>query len=210
MDAALFLGFLAATLLIVVTPGPSVALASAQAVRFGKGAAISTVAGDALGSVVHILIAVFSLQTLISLSGLILPWLQMAGGGFILWLAFQALREARTPAPEARPSAPRRTSTTFLAGFLACVTNPKAIVFFMALFPGFISPAHSVWGQSLIYGAIFIALDAAFILGYALIAMHAFHRAAPPRLRIEHVSALGLLAVGALLIVKGLNALPAG
>lgn len=207
MDAALFLGFLAATFLIVVTPGPSVALASAQAVRFGKGAAISTVAGDALGSVVHILIAVFSLQTLISLSGLILPWLQMAGGAFILWLAFQALREARTPAAEAAPFAPRRT--TFLAGFLACVTNPKAIVFFMALFPGFISPAHSVWGQSLIYGAIFIALDAAFILGYALIAMHAFHRAAPPRLRIEHVSALGLLAVGALLIVKGLNALPA-
>ena len=114
MDATLVLGFLAATLLIVVTPGPSVALASAQAVRFGKGAAISTVAGDALGSVVHILIAVFSLQTLISLSGLILPWLQMAGGGFILWLAFQALREARTPATEATLSAPRRT--TFLAG----------------------------------------------------------------------------------------------
>ncbi|MEZ5686222.1 MAG: LysE family translocator [Paracoccaceae bacterium] len=207
MDPALFLSFLAATFVIVVTPGPSVALASAQALRFGPGAALVAVAGDALGSMVHILVAVLGLQMLVAVSGLVLPWMQMLGGLFILWLALGAWREGQPEAAPPPARAPRRVS--FWAGFLACVTNPKAIVFFIALFPGFISPAHSVWGQSLVYGAVFIALDAAFILGYALLARQAFTRAAPRRLRLEHVSALGLLVVGVLLLARGYAALPA-
>ena len=206
MDPFLFYSFLAATLFIVVTPGPSVALASSQAVRFGPRAAILTVAGDAFGSVVHILIAVASLQTLLSLSDIILPYLQMVGGLFILYFAFRAFADSREPAdPEIVPTA---SPATFIAGFVACVTNPKAIVFFVALFPAFISPTHSVAVQSLIYGVIFVALDAAFILGYALLAMVSFRKALSHRVRIETISGFGLLGVGLALIFKGYRALP--
>lgn len=207
MDTLLFLSFLTATFLIVVTPGPSVALASSQAVRFGPSAAAVTVAGDALGSVVHILIAVASLQTLIAMSEFILPYFQIAGGFFILYLAWQSLRSSKTtePAPSHASKAPR---ATFFAGFFACVTNPKAIVFFVALFPGFISPEHSIAVQSLIYGAIFVGLDAAFIFGYALIAMYAFQKTLSGRFSIEKLSACGLFGVGALLIFKGYKELP--
>lgn len=207
MDTVLFLSFLAATLLIVGTPGPSVALASSQAVRFGPKAAAVTVAGDAVGSVVHILIAVASLQTLIGMSEVVLPYLQMAGGAFILYLAWQSFRSTATIEPMANgaTSVPR---ATFFAGFFACVTNPKAIVFFVALFPGFISQDHSVFVQSLIYGAIFVGLDAAFIFGYALVAMHAFRRTLSGRFSIEKISGLGLFGVGVLLIFKGYKSLP--
>ncbi|WP_254695213.1 LysE family translocator [Leisingera sp. NJS201] len=187
--------------------GSSLALASSQAVRFGPRAAAVTVAGDAVGSVVHILIAVASLQTLIAMSEIILPYLQIAGGFFILFLAWQSLRSSGTT-----EQAPAHVSTvpkaTFFAGFFACVTNPKAIVFFVALFPGFISPEHSVAMQSLIYGAIFVGLDAAFIFGYALIAMYAFQKTLSGRFSIEKLSALGLLGVGALLVFKGYKELP--
>ncbi len=206
MDPVLFLAFLTATLLIVATPGPSVALASAQAIRFGPRAALTTVAGDALGSVVHILIAVGSLKTLIALSGVILPWLQMAGGVFILWLALQSWREARIPAPDLPPL---RKRASFATGFFACVTNPKAIVFFVALFPGFISAEHSITLQSLVYGVIFVTLDAAFILGYALLAMHAVRTSMAQKIRIEHLSAVGLCAVGILMLIRGYRALGA-
>mgnify|MGYP002332948714 CR=1 FL=1 len=205
MDHFLFLSFLTATLIIVVTPGPSVALACAQAVRFGPRAAVTTVAGDALGTVLHILIATASLKTLISLAGSILPVLQIAGGCFVIWMAVKSLLAARAPS-EAIPHTPPRA--TFWAGFFACATNPKAIVFFVALFPGFISAGHSIALQSLVYGAVFVALDAAFILGYALAAMHAFNRTLSPRLSIEALSGLGLFGVGALLVVKGYRALP--
>lgn len=57
MDCLLFLAFLTTTLLFVAIPGPSVAFASAQAVKHGTRAAIITVAGDALGTVVHVVVA---------------------------------------------------------------------------------------------------------------------------------------------------------
>ncbi|MEP3347845.1 MAG: LysE family translocator [Litoreibacter sp.] len=204
MDPVLFLSFLAATMLIVATPGPAVALASSQAVRYGPRAALTTVAGDATGSVVHIVISVIGLQTLIGLSEVILPYLQMAGGMFILYMAWGSLRSVKhgdTPPQIA-------TRATFFAGFFSCVTNPKAIVFFVALFPGFISPELNVVTQSLIYGAVFVALDAAFILGYAMLAMGTFRKVASPKLNIEHISGLGLLGVGMVLITKGYRALP--
>ncbi len=208
MDALLFLGFLAATFLIVATPGPAVALASSQAVRFGPKAAATTIAGDALGSVVHILIAVASLQTLISLAEQILPYFQIAGGVFILYLAAMSIRSARHPNVAADTDNGNVSPATFFAGFFSCITNPKAIVFFVALFPGFISPDHNVAVQSMIYGAIFVTLDAGFIFAYALLAMHAFRRTVSGRISIEMLSGMGLFGVGALLIFKGVKALP--
>ena len=205
MDAVLFIGFLTTTLFFVATPGPSVAFATAQALRHGTRAAVVTVAGDALGSVVHIAIAVSSLTALLALSSLVLPFLQIAGGLFILCMACHTIW-GRPKAADA----PVTTSgkVTFWAGFFACVTNPKAIVFFVALFPAFISPDHSVVVQSLIYGAVFIVLDAISILGYALLTMHTVRRTTSRWLKPEILSGLGLFGVGTAMIVKGYRAIP--
>jgi len=140
MDPVLFLSFLTATLIIVISPGPSCALAASQAVKHGPRAAMLSVVGDGLGSIVHILIAVISLNVLINAASVILPYLQIGGGMFILYLAYQAF--FASDHGSAHPVKAARNA--FLGGFFACVTNPKAIVFFVALFPGFISPEHSI------------------------------------------------------------------
>lgn len=201
LDPALFLSFIAATLMIVVSPGPSCALASSQAVRFGPKAAVASVLGDALGSVVHIIVAVVSLQALLSLASQILPALQILGGGYILYLAYGSFTAKSLTGTVTKPHAGYRTA--FISGFFACVTNPKAIVFFAALFPGFINPELGVVFQSLVYGAIFIALDAASIIGYAMLALSASRSRFGSRFNVEKLSAFGLLGVGLLLIVKG-------
>lgn len=206
MDPLLFLSFMTATLIIIASPGPSCALASTQAIRHGRRAALLCVAGDALGSAVHIIIAVASLQVLISLADVILPYLQIAGGVFILYLAATALW------PKSETAHPMRLTpgrSAFLSGFFACVTNPKAIVFFVALFPGFISPDHAILPQTLIYGAIFITLDALSILGYALLATYLVNSTIGARINIDTLSGFGLLGIGLLLIFKGVKALPA-
>lgn len=202
MDMALFLSFLTATAIIVCTPGPSVALASSQAVRYGPKSAMICVAGDALGSVVHIIVATASLQYLVALAGYVLPWLQMAGGAYILYLAWQALTEK-----ESHLDLAGAQRASFLSGFFACVTNPKAIVFFAALFPGFISPDHSIWLQSLIYGFIFVSLDAASIILYALLTMRSFQSPLGRKISVSTLSGIGLFGVGSLLIYKGYKAL---
>ena len=206
MDPLLFLSFLTATLIIVISPGPSCALASSQAVRHGPRAAVICVAGDAFGSVLHIVIAVASLQVLIRLADVILPYLQIAGGMFILYLAFQALRPIQDGVMPSRLTPGR---SAFLSGFFACVTNPKAIVFFVALFPGYISTEYAILPQTLIYGAIFITLDALSILGYALLARYLLNSTIGRHINIDRLSGFGLLGIGTLLIFKGWKALPA-
>ncbi len=203
MDPALFLSFLAATLVIVISPGPGVALASSQAVRAGPRAAIATVLGDALGSAVHIFIVVLSLQALLSVADRILPAIQIIGGAYILYLAWRALSEEPSDAPLTTPW--RGYRDAFVAGFFSCVSNPKAIAFFAALFPGFISPDHDVITQSLIYGVIFIVLDALFLIGYAMLAVTATESRFASKINLNKLSAAGLFGVGALLVIKGLR-----
>lgn len=207
MDPVLFASFILATLVIVATPGPGVALASAQAVKLGKRAAMLTVLGDALGSVVLILIALAGLNVIIGVAEIVLPYLQIAGGLFILYLASQSFF-ARSD--KDNPQALTAGGSAFLSGFFACVTNPKAIVFFMALFPGFISPDLNIAFQSIVYGAIFILLDGAFLIGYAMLALYVVRSRLAPLINIDKVGGLGLFGVGGLLVFKGCKELPTG
>ncbi|GIT92814.1 lysine transporter LysE [Jannaschia pagri] len=202
MDPTLFFSFLLATLAIAATPGPSVALATSQALRGGRRAMYWAVAGDALGTMVHIAVAVAGLRVLIGLADQVLPALQLAGGAYILWLAWRAWHDTGESLPHDHD---RRA---FLSGFFACVTNPKAIVFFVALFPGFIAPDLNVVAQSLVYGAVFIAVDATSILAYALLTVRAVRSPLAARIPIHRISACGLAGVGALLIWKGWRDLP--
>ncbi len=204
MDIALLLAFLTTTLLFVAVPGPSVAFATAQALRHGQRGACITVAGDALGTVVHITIAASSLTALIAVSDLILPPLQIVGGIFILYLAYQSFFGANKGGGAVKAS----DRASFWAGFFACVSNPKAIVFFVALFPAFISPEHSVLVQSVVYGAIFLVLDALSILAYALFTLHTVNRTKSRWLNADTLSGLGLTGVGVAMMVKGYKAIP--
>lgn len=205
MDALLFLGFLTTTLLFVAVPGPSVAFASAQAVRHGTRAAVLAVAGDGLGTVVHIAIALGGVVTLIALSDYMLPVLQIAGGAFIVLMGIRTLT-ARPGSQESAAVPAHRV--TFWAGFFACVTNPKAIVFFAAFFPTFISPDHDILLQGVVYGAVFLILDGASILAYALLAMHAARQVQARWFSVERLSGMALMGVGLGMVVKGVRALP--
>lgn len=202
MNEVLFLSFLAATFVILITPGPSCALATSQAMRYGPRAALLTVTGDAIGSVVHIVVATVGLQFLIRAASSVLPWLQVAGGGYILYLAYQSFHaSAETHAVEGRAS--DGTFEALFSGFIACVSNPKAIIFFAALFPGFIDPNYNVLIQSAVYGFIFITLDVLSILGYAMLAVFVFKSRAFHKLNYNTFSAIGLSLIGVLLVAKG-------
>lgn len=206
MDYLLFSAFLATTLVFLAIPGPSVAFASSQAVKYGHRAAVVTVAGDALGTLVHIIVAVGSLTALMKVSTLVLPFLQIIGGIFIVYMAFRSFKDAHRPVTAFVKTSPK---ATFWAGFFTCVVNPKAIVFFAALFPAFISPDHNLILQSMVYGAVFITLDAVSILGYALLAMYTVKRTTSRWANVDILSGFGLFGVGVAMIVKGYRAIPA-
>ncbi|MFP7675764.1 LysE family translocator [Marivita sp. S0852] len=205
MDPVLLLAFLTTTLVFLAVPGPSVAFATAQALRHGPRAAFVAVAGDALGTMVHVTVAVVGLTALVALSEIILPFLQILGGLFILWMAWAAFKNIGT---QSHYAAAPSDKTTFWAGFFACVTNPKAIVFFVALFPAFISPDHNVFLQGVVYGSIFLLLDACSILTYALLTTAAVKKTTSRWLSADLLSGLGLTGVGIAMVIKGYRSIP--
>ncbi|MDO5678800.1 MAG: LysE family translocator [Pelistega sp.] len=204
LNETLLLGFIIATLLVVATPGPSVVLASSQAMRFGMKAATLTAIGDALGTICHILIATLGLQLIIHYADSVLSWLQIVGGAYLLYLAYQSMK-AKDDITSAEFS-PNSDLKIIASGFIACVSNPKAIVFFMALFPGFIDPSYNVSTQSFLYGVIFVVLDVICILGYAIFFTYIFKKSFSDKLNFNVVSGIGLFAVATILIVRGVVA----
>lgn len=205
MDLSLFLSFLFATMVIVVTPGSTVALASSKAVKFGPNAAFITVLGDALGTATQIVIAVLGLQILVSVAKDILPYMQIIGGLYILYLGFQSYIELDDHSEDEAfiKEQNKAKSGHFWAGYLVCVSNPKSIIFFIALFPGFISQEYNILFQSVVYGVIFVLLDAMFIMGYSLLAIRAFKSKMASSMSVSKVSGIGLMIVGALLCWNG-------
>ncbi|MEL6689544.1 MAG: LysE family translocator [Pseudomonadota bacterium] len=201
MDFALYLAFLSTTLLFVAVPGPSAAFAAAQALRHGSRGALVTIAGDGLGTVIHILIAASSISVLVSLADFILPPLQIIGGLFVVYMGWRSLTAPRRPAQAS-------DTATFWAGFFTCVSNPKAIVFFVALFPAFIAPEGSILLQSLILGLTFLVLDALSLTAFALLSLCTVRQARTRWLDPHKIAALGLFGVGAAMVAKGVRALP--
>lgn len=203
MNETLFLSFLAATFVILATPGPSCALATSQAMRYGRKAALFTVTGDALGTFVHIVIATIGLQFLIGVAASVFPWLQLLGGAYIVYLAYKSFYYEDGEHGAERNSH-GGTYGAMLSGFVSCASNPKAIIFFAALFPGFIDPSYNIAFQSFVYGSLFIILDVISIGLYTTLAIAVF-RNGPFRTANVHVfSSMGLLIIGLLLILKGL------
>ena len=178
---------------------------ASTAVKFGLRASIWTIFGDALGTAVQIVVAVLGLKVLIAVAESLLPYMQMVGGLYIIYLAVENLRSGiKSVAPDHQG---RSDLNNFVSGFLVCVSNPKSIIFFIALFPGFIDPALSIVFQSVVYGAIFVLLDATFIFSYSLLALRTIQSPLGRSMNVAYVSAFGLFVVGALLLASGLDSI---
>lgn len=132
MVVSLFVTYLFSVVLLLVTPGPVVALVTHTALQRGYRPAFITVAGTNLASLLLVAVAVMLLSGAVSVHPLCLPLVGMAGSLYIGWLAVGMLRQ--TGATEA--ATPRHGG--FGVGFFTAIANPKDILFFAAFFPQFI------------------------------------------------------------------------
>lgn len=164
--------FLAACVLLVLTPGPNLLYLISRTLCQGRAAGLLSLAGTTSGFLVHIVAASLGLSAVLIAVPVLFDVVRYAGAAYLLWLAWDSVR-ARGPALFApRPLAPETASKLLRTGMLTSVLNPKVALFYLALFPQFIVPAHgSVLFQSLILGATQIVIavigDALFVLAAA-------------------------------------------
>ncbi len=139
-----FLTIAVAHMLAVASPGPDFAIVVRQSLTHGRRTAIWTSIGIGCGISLHIAYSLLGISLLLKGSTTAFAVLQYAGAGYLTWIGVQALRSRpRSAANLAVVGAnnPPRDRAAFVVGFLTNALNPKATLFFLALFPIAVSPA---------------------------------------------------------------------
>jgi threonine/homoserine/homoserine lactone efflux protein len=157
MPLELFLGFAAASALLILMPGPMVALIVSNSVNDGFKSGLLTVAGSCAAMIVHLVAVCAGLATLLAAMGETLFWLKWAGALYLLYLGLRAI--VSTPkAIDAPEGAGKSVNRTLIEAFVVGLTNPKTLLFYAAFFPLFIAPDRPVLPQLLIMSATFLAI----------------------------------------------------
>lgn len=167
-DLLLFAG---AALLMVLTPGPNMIYLISRSICQGRKAGVISLLGVILGFLVHMLAAALGITALFLAVPIAYDLLKWAGAAYLLCLAWQAVRPGARSPFEARQLAADPPSRLLLMGFVTNLLNPKIAVFYLSIFPQFVSPEHgSVFQQSILLGLTQISVSFTVNLLIALFA----------------------------------------
>lgn len=154
--------FIIACVAIILIPGPSVMFTIARAVAWGRMTAILTALGNAFGMLLLSVFIALGLGPLLQRSEVLLQVVQIIGGLYLIYLGMDAYRHREEHADdmvkieEIKPS----NFQIMREGFTVGALNPKALVFFSAVFPQFVdSDLGSITVQLLLFGLIFAILS---------------------------------------------------
>jgi len=163
-----WLAYVATVLVLMVAPGPSHLLMLANSIGHGFRRATLTAAGDLSANVLQMLAAGLGLAAALAASAeafLVVKW---AGVAYLVWLGVRMIRRANLLSDAGANPAPAAVGGAglFAQGFVTSAANPKAVVFFAALFPQFLRADEPLAPQLLVLGATYVAIDAAFLSAY--------------------------------------------
>ncbi|GAB2917594.1 LysE family translocator [Nonomuraea fastidiosa] len=161
--------FCAATLGLLIVPGPAVFYIVTRSVAQGRGAGLVSVLGVHTGSLVHIAAAALGVSALLAASATAFTIVKYVGVAYLLYLGLsKLLRRGGDEQPIELPVQTRRR--LFWEGFVVNVLNPKTAVFFLAFLPQFVHPeVGPVWAQILLFGLLWVVLGVASDGAYALL-----------------------------------------
>ena len=163
--------FAAACLLMVLTPGPNMIYLISRSICQGRKAGVTSLLGVVAGFFVHMFAAAVGLTAVFLAVPMAYETLKWAGALYLLWMAWQAVKPGARSAFEAQELVPDSSSKLVLMGFMTSVLNPKVAMFYLSVFPQFISPEHgSMFTQSLVLGLTQISVSFTVNLLIALFA----------------------------------------
>lgn len=203
------LAFAAASVVLVLIPGPSVLFVLGRSIAYGRRAGVLSVLGNALGTVPAVLAVAFGVGALVAASAVAFTALKLIGAAYLVWLGVQAIRHRNDhAAPEA--GTPTGAGRLLWQGFVVGATNPKTIAFFVAVLPQFVDPTTGpVWAQLLILGAMFqlIALTCDSVWALAAGSARAWFARSPRRIStLTGTGGVMMIGLGGTLAVSGSKA----
>jgi threonine/homoserine/homoserine lactone efflux protein len=203
------LTFLAAAIVLVIMPGPTVLFVVGRSLALGRRGGLLSVLGNALGLLPIIVAVSFGVGAVVMQSEIVFTVLKLAGAAYLVYLGIQAIRHRREKAATVQdaPARPKSTWRLIGEGFIVGVSNPKTIAFFVAVLPQFVAPeAGWVPGQMLLLGVIFVALALISDGTWALAAGSARDWFARSPRRVERLGLAGgvmMIGLGGVLAATG-------
>lgn len=164
----IFLTYFLINLGLAISPGPDILFVFTQSLQYHWRLGMTVVLGLCSGLIIHMLFALFGLSTLLLSSPNTLFTLQIVGAMYLCYLACQSLMAYRKEQGIELPSLSHKQDRHiineqvnfkkfYLRGLIMNLTNPKVLLFFIAVLPQFINPQSSQFGvvmQTLIFGCL--------------------------------------------------------
>lgn len=212
LSADRVVGFVVASVILVLIPGPMVLFVVGRALAYGRGAAVRSVAGNSIGSAVLVLLVAFGVGSVVQRSALIFMVIKLAGAAYLIYLGIRAYRERgvvaeamRVAVHTARP--PDGGRHVYRQGIVVGLTNPKVLIFFTAFLPQFVSPREGNVPMQMIVlglGYVLVAMALDLLWGLAAGAVRAWLARSPRRLAaLGGAGGLSMIGLGVGLAVTG-------
>ncbi len=166
MDLTLWISFVGTVLILVITPGPSVLLATANSMKYGAKKATGTIFGDLSANILQIILASAGLASIIISSGELFQLIKWFGVAYLIYIGIRKILSKSKIEVNNTKVKDKNYFNLYTEGFLMSAANPKAIVFFAALFPLFIDASVPFLPQVIILAITFLILDGLSLLFY--------------------------------------------
>ncbi|MDP2017493.1 homoserine/homoserine lactone efflux protein [Hydrogenophaga sp.] len=210
MELQVWLAYFLASWAIALSPGSGAVLSMTHGLAYGVKKTSATIAGLQLGLAVILLVAGVGVGALLLASATAFTVVKFAGAAYLIWLGLKQWRSPLNAQAATGEALPARSGVPparerFVTGFFTNVTNPKGIVFMVAVLPQFIDPQRPLWLQLLVLLVTTIGVDLVVMHGYAFLASRAQRWLATTKARRAQNRVFGgvLMAMGAsLLLVK--------
>ncbi len=165
------LAFAFASLLLIAVPGPSVLFVIGRTLALGRRGGLLCVLGNASGELVQIAAVALGVGVVLAQSVVLFSVVKFAGAAYLVYLGIQAIRHRGRGPTAADPTRPASTVRILREGFIVGATNPKSIVFFVAVLPQFVDyRAGGIPFQLATLGALFLLIALVSDSGWAMIA----------------------------------------
>lgn len=162
IDPSTWLLYVAASVAILIVPGPTVTVIIANSLRAGTAAGLMNIAGTQLGLAVMIGVLAAGLSTIVAVMGQVFDIVRLLGAAYLVWLGIKLWRADGSLADPPANARQKTGHGYFWQGFAVLMANPKALVFFGAFIPQFVDPSGNTLAQIVLLGGTFMVL--AFLL----------------------------------------------
>ncbi|ELL4669863.1 homoserine/homoserine lactone efflux protein [Vibrio fluvialis] len=200
MDTHVWLAYVATAIVFSLAPGSGTVNSISNGLSYGTRKSLASIAGLQIGLAIHIMLVGAGIGALVAQSALAFTIIKWVGAVYLVWLGIQKWRDRSSLVADAATQT-LSAGTLLRKAVLINLTNPKSIVFLVALFPQFLDPARDQMTQLLVLGITTVTIDSCVMLGYTSLAsqMGRFIRSDRIMRKINRVFGSMFMGCGALL-----------